>query len=147
MTTFNDFYCEGNVFDDFELQTNIIPSEHKIEDTNAHETDSDHVAVHRRLNTPFTLYKPLGLSLPSNRGFNSFLASLSTRLSNKFLVTMVVQCPTDLSSEGTSQLSHISGKRASNDYRILCLMSDYWASSQIGHTSVYYRNATCLAPK
>ena len=44
----NDFYWEGNIFDDFELQTNIIPTEHKIEDTNAHKADSDHVAVHHR---------------------------------------------------------------------------------------------------
>ena len=112
----NDFYCEGNIFDDFELQTNIIPTEHKIEDTNAHETDSGHVAVHRRLNTPFTLYQPLGLSLPNNQDFNSFPASLSTQLSDKYFITMVVQCPTNLSSEGTSQLSHISNKRASNYY-------------------------------
>ena len=34
----------------------------------------------------------VGLSLPSNHTFNSSLASLSARLTNAYLVTMVVQC-------------------------------------------------------
>ena len=33
-----------------------------------------------------------GLSLPSNRAFNSLLASLSSRFTNAYLVTRVVQC-------------------------------------------------------
>ena len=39
-----------------------------------------------------TLYKPLGLSTPSNHNFHSLLTCLSTRLTNKYLVTRVVQC-------------------------------------------------------
>ena len=34
----------------------------------------------------------LGLSLPSNHAFNSFLTHLSSRLANRYLVTSVVQC-------------------------------------------------------
>ena len=41
------------------------------------------------------LYKPLGLSLPSNDDFKSLLVSFSTRLTNRYLVTRVIQCPPD----------------------------------------------------
>jgi len=41
------------------------------------------------------LYKPLGLSIPSNHDFHSLLTSFSTRLINKYLVTRVVQCEAD----------------------------------------------------
>ena len=41
------------------------------------------------------LYKPLGLSLPSNDDFKALLVSLSTRLTNRYLVTRVIQCLAD----------------------------------------------------
>ena len=39
------------------------------------------------------LYKPLLLSLPSNDDLKSLLTSFSTRLTNRYLVTRVIQCP------------------------------------------------------
>jgi len=41
------------------------------------------------------LYKPLMLSLPSNDNLKSLLTSFSTRLTNRYLVTSVIQCPPD----------------------------------------------------
>ena len=41
------------------------------------------------------LYKPLGLSLLSNDDFKSLLVSFSTQLTNRYLITWVIQCPTD----------------------------------------------------
>ena len=48
------------------------------------------------------LYKPLGLSLPSDDNFNSSLVSLSTRLTNRYLVTRVIECPPDPRLYGSS---------------------------------------------
>ena len=44
------------------------------------------------------LYKPLMLSLPSNDGLKSLLTSLSTRLTNRYLVTRVIECDSDSST-------------------------------------------------
>jgi len=41
------------------------------------------------------LYKPLMLSLPSNDDLKSLLTSLSTQLTNRYLVTRIIQCPPD----------------------------------------------------
>jgi len=41
------------------------------------------------------LYKPLGLLLPSNDEFKSLLVSFSARLTNRYLVTCVVECLPD----------------------------------------------------
>ncbi|KIM69918.1 hypothetical protein SCLCIDRAFT_1207159 [Scleroderma citrinum Foug A] len=39
------------------------------------------------------LCKPMMLSLPCNNDLKSLLTSLSTRLTNKSLVTRIIQCP------------------------------------------------------
>ena len=41
---------------------------------------------------PFAVVGNYGLSLPSNHAFNSMLASVSSRLTNAYLVTRIVQC-------------------------------------------------------
>ena len=41
------------------------------------------------------IYKPLGLSLPSNDDYKSLLVSFSTRLTNRYLITRVIQCSPD----------------------------------------------------
>ncbi|KIM62503.1 hypothetical protein SCLCIDRAFT_804582 [Scleroderma citrinum Foug A] len=47
--------------------------------------------------------RPLYLSLPSNPNFNSLLASLSTQLTNKYLITRVIECATDHPGEWSGQ--------------------------------------------
>ena len=56
------------------------------------------------------LYKPLMLSLPSNDDLKSLLTSLSTSLTNRYLVTRIIQCPDPrkLSSNITTPLYNIA---------------------------------------
>ena len=51
------------------------------------------------------LYKPSGLSLPDNHDVKTLLYSQSTRLTNRYLVTRVIQCPIDPSGEISSSPS------------------------------------------
>jgi len=48
------------------------------------------------------LYKPLMLSLPSNDDLKSLLTSLSPRLTNRYLVTRIIQCPPDSLEPGSN---------------------------------------------
>lgn len=43
----------------------------------------------------FTLFKPIGLSLPNHEDFHSLLTSFSSRLANRYLVTGVIQCTSE----------------------------------------------------
>jgi len=52
-----------------------------------------------------TLYKPFGLSLPNDHGVMTLLSSQSTRLTNRYLVTRVIQSPIDHSGEFSSSHS------------------------------------------
>ena len=56
------------------------------------------------------LYQPLGLLLPSNDNFKSLLVSLSTRLTNRYLITRVIQCPPNprQPGSGTTPLYNIA---------------------------------------
>ena len=65
----------------------IIPRQHNISSVD-HVIARHLVDVQRYLN----LYKPLMLSLPINNDFRSLLTSLSTPLTNRYLVTRVIQC-------------------------------------------------------
>ncbi|KAL4069937.1 heterokaryon incompatibility protein-domain-containing protein [Scleroderma yunnanense] len=93
-----DFRCEGNVFADLKslsLNADLTPRQYKILAKDEHEM-TDWVLVHHGLNLSasdkfFYLYKPVGLSLPRHHHLNSLLADLSTRLTNKYLITRVVQ--------------------------------------------------------
>ena len=48
------------------------------------------------------LYKPLMLSLQSNDNLKSLLTSFSTRLTNRYLVTGIIQCPPDPCQPGAN---------------------------------------------
>ncbi|KAL4072666.1 heterokaryon incompatibility protein-domain-containing protein [Scleroderma yunnanense] len=94
-TSSKDFRCEGNIFQacpsSLISELVITPRHHRI----GYDINRDHVKAYSlHMDLSVTLYKPLGLSLPSNRDFNSLLASLSTRLINKYLIVRVIQSPT-----------------------------------------------------
>ena len=48
------------------------------------------------------LYKPLMLSLPGNDDLKLLLTSLSTCLTNRYLVTRIIQCPPDPRQPGSN---------------------------------------------
>ena len=96
-TDSEDFFCEGNLFADLKslsLNADITPRKHEISSNGAYWRDNNYVMAHGDLGS-VDLYKPLGLSLPSNDDFKALLASLSTRLANRYLVTRVIQCSLD----------------------------------------------------
>ncbi|KAL4078659.1 heterokaryon incompatibility protein-domain-containing protein [Scleroderma yunnanense] len=112
-TDSNDFCCQGNIFADLESlgsEPDITPRQHTICATHITYKDGDYVITPHRSSPSdypqFYLYKPLGLSLPNNRHFNSLLTSLSTRLANKYLVTRAIQCATYYSWTQSGQFSH-----------------------------------------
>ncbi|KAL4070146.1 heterokaryon incompatibility protein-domain-containing protein [Scleroderma yunnanense] len=111
LTSSDDFRREGNIFSDLKFigsELGITPTYHQINQKYGYNTDNNCVEAHNSISYrgPVTLYKPCGLSLPSNPGFTSLLASLSTRLTNRYLVTRVIQCTTVPSSESSRQFSH-----------------------------------------
>ncbi|KIM61687.1 hypothetical protein SCLCIDRAFT_864293 [Scleroderma citrinum Foug A] len=97
-TDSKDFRREGNLLEladpkSLSLNAAIIPRQHKIYELGWHHHDG-----------LIKLYKPLGLSLPSNDHFKSFLLSLSTRLTNRYLVTRVIQCPPQPGQPGSDTI-------------------------------------------
>ena len=86
--------------------TDITPRQHKIETKDGRNTGSDCVKVGLgNTGSGDILYEPLGLSLPTNPDFNKFLAFRSAELTNRHLVTRVVQCAS-VSKSTYSQLIH-----------------------------------------
>jgi len=91
-TDSKEFSCEGNLFADLEshsIKMGITPRRHEI-------SSDDYVLA--RTWTPIHflhLYKPLMLSLSSHGDLKSLLASFPTRLTNRYLVTRIIQCPPD----------------------------------------------------
>jgi len=68
----------------------VIPRQHKI--SSMDRVTAWNWMAFRHLD----LYEPLMLSLPSNDAIKSLLTSLSTRLTNRYLVvTRVIQCSDD----------------------------------------------------
>ncbi|KIM65460.1 hypothetical protein SCLCIDRAFT_1212178 [Scleroderma citrinum Foug A] len=101
------FCCEGNIFahsESLSSKTNITPRQHVISQKGGSQRDSDYVNAwrDRHVGSATKLYKPFGLSLPSNDDFKSLLTSLSTRLTNRYLVTRVIQCLPDPCQPGSS---------------------------------------------
>ncbi|KIM67995.1 hypothetical protein SCLCIDRAFT_997108 [Scleroderma citrinum Foug A] len=97
-TESEDFRCEGNLFADLRslsLNANVTPKHHRISERGGHQRESGVVRAYHHADGFTTLYRPLGLSLPSHDDFNSLLVSLSTRLTNRYLVTRVIQCLSD----------------------------------------------------
>ncbi|KAL4071631.1 heterokaryon incompatibility protein-domain-containing protein [Scleroderma yunnanense] len=114
------FCCEGNIFADLRSRAftlDITPNQHKIVEKDGYNTDSDYVEAYE--SKPFvigslTLYKPLGLSLPRNHDFYSLLVSLSGQLTNRYLVTRVIECATMLSGKSSRQWSHHASSHRSS---------------------------------
>ena len=86
-TDSKEFCCEGNFFIDLELPSlmaDITPRQHKISSMVRRKADNMNMVYD-------DLHKLLMLSLPSNNDLKSLLTSLSTRLTNRYLVTRVIQ--------------------------------------------------------
>ena len=90
------------------LKANITPRQHNILVSGGHLGVVGHFKHSTELCNPLglssslisavdhfehstELYNPLGLSLPNNDDFKSLLVSLSTRLTNRYLITWVIQ--------------------------------------------------------
>ena len=72
----------------------ITPRQHNL-------SSKDYVRAWNPTDTDIlSLYKPLMLSL-SNDDLKLLLTSLSTRLTNRYLVTRIIQCPPDPSRSGS----------------------------------------------
>ena len=91
-----EYFCrEGNLFTDLSLMANITPTQHKISERGGHQRENSIVRAYHYPDGFTELYTPLGLSLPRNDDFKSLLISVSTRFTNRYLVTWVIQCPHD----------------------------------------------------
>ena len=96
--TAGSFRCEGNILSEFKSRSPISDIALRQHIIDCDKPDSYYVTARpqRRWlrDRSVTVYKPRALLLPSNDHFYSFLASLPTtiRLTNKYLVTTVVQC-------------------------------------------------------
>ena len=67
----------------------------------AHKYEGSHLVKGESV----TLYRPSSLSLPNNQDVMTLLSSRSTWLTNKYLVTRVIQCPINPSGEFSSSHS------------------------------------------
>ena len=96
-TDSNEFCREGNLFADLDSMAGITPRQHEI--SSEYRVVASNWMGFRSLD----LYKPLMLSLPSNDDVKSLLTSFSTRLTNRYLVTRIIQCrPNYPSQPGSS---------------------------------------------
>ncbi|KIM50794.1 hypothetical protein SCLCIDRAFT_758059 [Scleroderma citrinum Foug A] len=105
ITDSEDFICEGNLFADLKslsLKANIPPRQHIISEWSGYLRESGIVRAYYTPDCFTELYQPLGLSPPSNDEFKSLLVSFSTRLTNRYLVTRVIQCSADARMYGSS---------------------------------------------
>ncbi|KAL4066286.1 heterokaryon incompatibility protein-domain-containing protein [Scleroderma yunnanense] len=93
------FRCEGNIFA-LSSEADITPRQQKISTKDGYDPDSDYVTAWLG---EYGFSKPVGLSLPRNPQFNSWLVSFSTRLADRYLVTRVIQCVTKQASESPTQ--------------------------------------------
>ena len=98
-TDSKEFSCEGNLFADLQslsLTVDIAPRQHKL--------SSMYYAMpwHPMGFGHFESFKPLLLSLPNHDDFKSLLSTLSTRLTDRYLVTEVIQCPPDPRQPGSN---------------------------------------------
>ena len=102
-TDCEDFYCEGNIFADLDslpLKEDITPSQHGVSE-HWYQRENDRVLARLNTHAFLELYKPYCLSLPINN-VKTLLTSLSTRSTNGYLVTRVIQCPPDPRWPGSS---------------------------------------------
>ncbi|KAL4072768.1 heterokaryon incompatibility protein-domain-containing protein [Scleroderma yunnanense] len=152
-----DFRREGNIFTDFRsLATEVVitPRQHKVDDKDGHNAHSNYVKACTFENyneVSVTLYEPLGLSLPSNYDFNSSLASLSNRLTNKYLVVRVIQCATVSYSESWAGKSRedLTGSFTSDPTIPLCIIAKpfVWHQDESADDASMEWLATCQLAK
>ncbi|KIM53466.1 hypothetical protein SCLCIDRAFT_436680 [Scleroderma citrinum Foug A] len=103
-TDSEDFRCEGNLFDDLKslsLKANITSRRHKISERGGCQSEGGVVRAHHYSGGFTELYQPLGLSLLTDDVFKSLLVSRSTRLTNRYLITIVIQCLPNLPRPGS----------------------------------------------
>ena len=107
----NHFYCKGNILSDlkseFPFIADIFPRQHKISEVDKYDTHTTCVTAQGSniFGDSFTLYKPIGLSVPIHKDFCSLLASLSSKCENGYLVTRVVQCTLEKWGESTHHIT------------------------------------------
>ncbi|KAL4065645.1 heterokaryon incompatibility protein-domain-containing protein [Scleroderma yunnanense] len=77
------FHLAGNI-------SVITPKQHKVSDVFGESTNNNYVKTRY---PDAELYKPVGLSVAINDDIKSWLDRHSAELTNKYLVTMVIQCP------------------------------------------------------
>ncbi|KIM59571.1 hypothetical protein SCLCIDRAFT_27265 [Scleroderma citrinum Foug A] len=100
----DEFCLNGNIFADLKslpLKENITPSQHRVSG-HWYQRKHDRVLASLSVQAFLELYKPLCLSFPMNDNIKTLLTSLSTRSTNEYLVTRVIQCPTDTRWPGSS---------------------------------------------
>ena len=99
LTDCENFCCEGNIFADLEslpLKEGIAPRQHGVSQKGGFQEDSGRVLVRSNVHALVALYQPFCLSLPINDDVKTLLTSLSTRSTNRYLVTRIIQCPEPL---------------------------------------------------
>ncbi|KIM61357.1 hypothetical protein SCLCIDRAFT_908621 [Scleroderma citrinum Foug A] len=85
------------------IKGGIVPRQHRVSHgKGGYQRDRNRVLARLNANDFIEVYKPLCLSLPSNDGVKTRLTSLSTRSTNRYLVTRVIQCPPDPCRLGSS---------------------------------------------
>ncbi|KAL4070169.1 heterokaryon incompatibility protein-domain-containing protein [Scleroderma yunnanense] len=146
LTESEDFHCEGNIFTDLRTLPSemVASSRHRIDRMDGYNTNSDYVEAHktRFLGVPVTLYKPHASSLPINCDVNALLVSLSTRLTNRYIVTSVIQCnnvPPSQSSTLSNRPVKSYGSSKVDPTTPLCIFAKpfMWHQDEdIGSTSV-----------
>ena len=75
--------------------------QHRISEKGGYQRESDIVGAYDDLGFSIGLC----LSLPSNDDFKSLLVSFSTQLTNKYLITRVIQYPSDTRLYGSSTIT------------------------------------------
>jgi len=77
------------------LKECITPRQHEVSEKGVYQGYGDRFSVFLNVHGFIPLYKPLCLSLPINDDVKTLLTFLSSRSTNVYLVTRVIQCPPD----------------------------------------------------
>ena len=130
------FHCEGNIFDhcnSCSSDADISPKQHRIDEQRGYNTDGGPVRVGQQGlsglsgGIQVTLYKPIGLSVPSNDLVNSILAFPSARFTNRYLVTRIIQC-----DQVTKHQGLFSEPTYTEVFHIMCLIVELGPIFNVG---------------
>ena len=88
-------------------EADVTPRQHKIFEINGYDTETTLITAQESNMSggSFTLFKPIGLSLPNHEDFHSLLTSFSSRLANRYLVTGVIQCTSENSEQSIQPIT------------------------------------------